>query len=70
MIAKTSETIRSAGKELDKEDKKALKADLKQLETLVMKYRPEKMNEDDIARVKEKCEKHCQTANDSGITLG
>lgn len=70
LIAKTSETIRNAGKELDKEDKKALKADLKQLETLVMKYRPEKMNEDDIARVKEKCEKHCQTANDSGITLG
>ena len=70
LIAKTSETIRNAGKELDKEDKKALKADLKQLETLVMKYRPEKMNEDDIARVKEKCEKLCQTANDSGITLG
>lgn len=70
LIAKTSETIRNAGKELDKEDKKALKADLKQLETLVMKYQPEKMNEDDIARVKEMCEKLCQTANDSGITLG
>ena len=70
LIAKTSETIRNAGRELDKEDKKALKADLRQLETLIMKYRPEKMNEDDIARVKEKCEKLCQTANDSGITLG
>jgi molecular chaperone DnaK len=44
--------LRKAGKKLEKDEKKALKADCAELRKLLAKYKPEKMTEDDLVHIR------------------
>ena len=48
LIAKVEQALKDKGKQLGKEEKKTVKADVSALNKLLFKYRPEKMSADDL----------------------
>ena len=69
LIAKTSEALKNTGKDVEKSDKKAVKTELKKLEALVMKQRPEKMSEGDIKAIKGACDRLRDAVSQGGISI-
>jgi len=54
---------------VEKSDKKAVKTELKKLEALVMKQRPEKMSEGDIKAIKGACDRLRDAVSQGGISI-
>ncbi len=52
LIASAEQGIKNAGKQLDKTEKKQIKADIAALNKLLMKAKPEKMTENDISNIR------------------
>ena len=52
LIASVEQGIKNAGKQLDKAEKKQIKADIAALNKLLMKAKPEKMTEIDISNIR------------------
>ena len=52
MTAKVEQALKENSKQLSKEEKKAIKADVAALNKLLLKSRPEKMSRDDLDKLR------------------
>ena len=67
LVGKVEQALRASGKQLDKADKKQIKADIAALNKVLFKCKPEKMGENDIAALKEAMRKLEGSAGKLGV---